>query len=163
MVSEITSENLMKDLEELKRIATIPDLYLANHFIRLRNDVDKEIVPSQLILKNNEEKKIELNDIWQKMIEKIDSFEKNCIRKKHNLEANKKRLNEIETMLKSKEAISLKETEEDIKNEEIILIKKLFQNKTILFTKTNDKKIITNCKLILLNDEFISEKSVNER
>ena len=157
-------EKLLKDLDELKQIATIPNLYLANYFIRLRNDVDKEIAPKQLILKNNEQKKNELNELWQIFIAKIDSFEKNCTRKRFNLEANIKRLNAIETMLKSKEAFNnLKEAEEEICNEEINLMKNVFQNKTIFLTKTNDKIMITNIKLVLLNDEFISKKSVNER
>ena len=157
-------EKLLKDLDELKQKATIPNLFLANYFIRLRNDVDKEIAPKQLILKNDDQKKNELNELWQKFIAKIDSFEKKCLRKRFNLEVNIERLNAIETMLKSKEAVyNLKEAEEEISNEEINLMKNLFQNKTIFLTKADDKKIITNVKLVLLNDEFISEQSVTER
>jgi hypothetical protein len=100
------------------------------------------------------------------MITKIDSFEKNCIRKIYNLDANKIKINELEIKLKNDKFIDLKQTQDEIDKEENNLLQNVFQNKTILFRKhPNDdqsiKKIIDG-QLIFLGDEFISQKSIDE-
>lgn len=69
-------------------------------------------------------------------------------------------INEIETMLNNQETINLNECDEKIENEKTNFIKELFQNKQILFVNLNDKK---NKLLVLLNDEFISKESLEEK
>ena len=96
---ELTRNDLFKELEDLKRIADLPALYLANFFIDLRNDVDKEVVSKQTILNDDKENKTKLNELWQQMIAKINSFEKQCIVSKLNLKSNKQAINLIEEML----------------------------------------------------------------
>ena len=155
MASEITKEKLLNDSNNIKDIIDFPSLYLENYFIELRNDIDKEFALKQLELQNDEEKKKDLNELWQKIIEKTDSFEKSCIKSSYDLEKHKTRINKIETILNNQETINLKKAEEEIKTEEINLLKILFQNKTILFLK--------NQKLVILNDEFISKTSFQKR
>ena len=155
MASEITKEKLLNDSNNIKDIIDFPSLYLENYFIELRNDIDKEFALKQLELQNDEEKKKDLNELWQKIIEKTDSFEKSCIKSSYDLEKHKTRINKIETILNNQETINLKKAEEEIKTEEINLLKILFQNKTILFLK--------NQKLVILNDEFISNTSFQKR
>ena len=155
MASEITKEKLLNDSNNIKDIIDFPSLYLENYFIELRNDIDKEFALKQLELQNDEEKKKDLNELWQKIIEKTDSFEKSCIKSSYDLEKHKTRINKIETILNNQETINLKKAEEEIKTEEINLLKILFQNKTILFLK--------NQKLVILNDEFISKTSFQNR
>ena len=155
MASEITKEKLLNDSNKIKDIIDFPSLYLENYFIELRNDIDKEFALKQLELQNDEEKKKDLNELWQKIIEKTDSFEKSCIKSSYDLEKHKTRINKIETILNNQETINLKKAEEEIKTEEINLLKILFQNKTILFLK--------NQKLVILNDEFISKTSFQKR
>ena len=155
MASEITKEKLLNDSNNIKDIIDFPSLYLENYFIELRNDIDKEFALKQLELQNDEEKKKDLNELWQKIIEKTDSFEKSCIKSSYDLEKHKTRINKIETILNNQETINLKKAEEEIKTEEINLLKILFQNKTILFVK--------NQKLVILNDEFISKRSFQNR
>ena len=67
---------------------------MENYFIELRNDIDKEFALKQLELQNDEEKKKDLNELWQKIIEKTDSFEKSCIKSSYDLEKHKTRINE---------------------------------------------------------------------
>ena len=155
MASEITKEKLLNDSNNIKDIIDFPSLYLENYFIELRNDIDKEFALKQLELQNDEEKKKDLNELWQKIIEKTDSFEKSCIKSSYDLEKHKTRINKIDTILNNQETINLKKAEEEIKTEEINLLKILFQNKTILFLK--------NQKLVILNDEFISKTSFQKR
>ncbi len=155
MAVQITrKEKLMSDVEKLKEIALLPNLYLANYFMDLRNDVDKELLPQQLNLENNQEKKQEMNELWKQIIEKIDSFEKQSKRKKINLEEYQKRISEIEKVLNENSDFNLDEVETVIENEELKLLENLFQNKTIVWT---------NGKLVLLNSDFISRKSLVKR
>ncbi len=63
--------------------------------------------------------------------------------------------------------IDLKKAQYEIEKEENYLFQKLFQNKSILFRKHSnedkpEKKIIDG-QLIVLDDEFISQKSIDER
>ncbi len=135
MAVKITKEGLLNDLDNLKKITELPDLYLANYFEGLRNKVDKEFATKQQELKNDREKKKELDKLWLNMITKIDSFEKICIRKIYNLDANKLKINELEIKLKNEKFIDLKQTQDEIDKEENNLLQNVFQNKTILFRK----------------------------
>ena len=98
------------DLDTLKKITEFPNLYLADYFNDLRNKVDKECDPKQQELQNDKEKK--RNELWKQMITKIDSFEKNCIRKIYDFDVIKIRINEIEEILNSEQLIDLKKVQD---------------------------------------------------
>jgi len=164
MATEIKKEKFLKDLNELKDALEFPNLYMANYFNDLRNDVDKAIAPKQLEFLHDQEKKKQIDDLWQQIIAKIDSFEKNGTINSCNFEPNKKRINEIETILST---TNLKEAEYMIEAEEIKLLQDLFQNKSIMFIKqsTNrkvDSKLLEG-SLVILNDTYISKKSMEIR
>jgi len=163
MDDEIKRKNLLKSVGELKEIADFPSLYLANYFMTMRNDVDKELVLKQVNILNDEAKKNELNKMWLQIIEKIDSFEKNCMRKSYDdLNENIKRLNEIETKLNTKQSISLKEMEESIRDEETFLLENLFQNKTIFFVKSKTIDAIDSYTNYNSNDYYNSPSFLYE-
>ena len=103
MAIEIKREKLFEKIENLKEIAELPTLYLSNYFDELRNDVDKEFAPKQLEYQNDEEKKKHLEEIWQQIISKIDSFEKHYTNTSFDLETNRTRINEIEKKLDNQE------------------------------------------------------------
>jgi len=167
MTVEVTKDKILNDLDKLKGIIELPDLYLADYFDALRNRVDKECATKQLKLQNDKEKKNELDELWQKMITKIDLFERKCIRKIYDLDENKTRITEIEKKLNNEKLIDLKKVQDEIEKEESNLFQKLFQNKSILFRKHSNedkpKKKIIDGQLIVLDDEFISQKSIDER
>ena len=164
MSVQITKEKLLTDLDKLKKITDIPKLYLSNYIKDLRDRVDIEFAPKQQELQYDKEKKKELEELWQQMISKIDSFEKNCIRKTYDLDVNKIRINEIEEIVNSEQLIDLKKVQ--IEKEEINLLQNLFQNKSILFRKYEQDEVqskIIDGQLIVLFDEYISQKTVDER
>ena len=162
MATEITIEKLFNDLNELKDALELPNVYLANYFNGLRNDVDKAFAPKQLTFQNDQEKKKQLDELWQQMINKIDTFEKNCTVDSCDFEPNKKRINEIEAILNT---VNLGEAQYMIEEEEIKLLQDLFQNKSILFIETNmqvESKLIEG-SLVILNNTYISKKSIKKR
>ena len=82
-MNEIKQEELVKNLNDLKKIIEFPQLYLANYFAELRNEVSTEINTKKAKLKDgDEEKKQKLNEIWRKLIEKLDILEKQFINNK---------------------------------------------------------------------------------
>ena len=162
MATEITKEKLFNDLNEIKDALELPNVYLANYFNGLRNDVDKSVAQKQLTFQNDQEKKKQLDELWQQMINKIDTFEKNCTVDSCDFEPNKIRINEIEAILKT---VNLGEAQYMIEEEEIKLLQDLFQNKSILFFETNmqvESKLIES-SLVILNDTYISKKSIKKR
>ena len=162
MATEIKKEKFLKDLNELKDALEFPNLYMANYFNDLRNDVDKAIAPKQLEFLHDQEKKKQIDDLWQQMINRIDTFEKNCTVESCNFESNKKRINEIEAILNT---VNLGEAQYMIEEEEIKLLQDLFQNKSILFIETNmqvESKLIEG-SLVILNNTYISKKSIKKR
>ena len=123
MATGITKEKLLNDLEKLKNTLEFPKLFLANYFKELRSDVDKEFAPKQLELQKEKKNLNQLDELWQQMIAKIDSFEKNCTRGSYDLVTTKKRINRIEAMLNT---IDLKEAEAIIEEEEKSLLENIF-------------------------------------
>ncbi len=101
------------------------------------------------------------------MIEKIDSFEMKCIRfslKEPN--RIKERLDLIETMLNENNFKNLEELTERIQTEETNILSQLFQNKTIAFVSSDVdiyRRYRYNSQLIIINDFFISNKSIKKR
>ena len=63
MATEITKEKLFNDLNELKDALELPNVYLANYFNGLRNDVDRAFAPKQLTFQNDQEKKKQLDEL----------------------------------------------------------------------------------------------------
>lgn len=157
-------EVLLRELHKLKYITDFSGLYLANYFIDLRNKVDKKFVTKLARLKEDDKDvKSKLNVKWLEIIAKIQLFEKNCFKRKFYLEANKQRINTIESSLSNEKALDLKALKEEIKNEEISLMQVLFQNKTIVYVDYDDlfqesKIELIDGLLIVLNDESISHK-----
>ena len=133
-MAETRKQQMLKKLDDLKLIVEIPKLYLANYFQELRNKVDKEMFPKQILHNNDIEKKNELNQIWVEMISKIDSFEKQCTKNIDDLQSNVNRIEEIRITLNNQnEATNLQLIEDKIQEEEFELFKKLFKNRTIIF------------------------------
>ena len=100
------------------------------------------------------------------MISKIDSFEKNCIRRTYDLDVNKIRINEIEEIVNCEQLIDLKKVQDEIEKEEINLLQNLFQNKSILFRKYEQNEVqskIIDGQLIVLFDEFIIQETIDEK
>lgn len=169
-MTEITSEQAFKDLEDLKDIAELDSLYLTEYFNGLRNEVDKEITSQLVNLKNDEQKKTELNKIWHDMIARINAFEQECIYTELNLAENKERIQSIEETLYliDKELVGLEKIFETIESEEINLTKQLFQNKSIIFLNTKEfcddsERNIKDSSLIILNDEAITKNAFKKK
>ncbi len=170
-MSEVRSyEFLNKEIERLKLILELPKLYLADYFIDLRNRVDKNVVSKLANLQNDDEKKKKLNEIWQSMIQKIDSFERKCVRnpKIEMSKKNNERLSSIETILTKHEAKNLEDLYEEIETIEISILHQLFRNKTIAFVEisnicSGETRGLIDYKLIIINDQFIRDKSIEQK
>jgi len=164
MATEITKEKLLNNLNELKDALELPNLCLENYFNDLRNDVDKVFAPKQLEFQNDLKKKKQLEELWQQIIAKIDSFEKNCTTISCDFESIKKRINEIEAII---ETMNLEKAKNMIEAEEIKLMQDIFQNKSILFIKHSThlkvESQLIGARLVILNDTYISKKSIEKR
>ncbi len=159
-LSEKQREQFLKELDDLKQIIELPTLYLANYFSDLRNQVDLEINTQKMLLQNDDKEKQNLNKIWEEMISKIYSFERQYTNKKFEFGYNNEKINAIEDRVKHNEFDGLSEISETIQREENELLKKIFANKTIVFF--NVKKEEKKYKLIVLN-EFINPKEFKKR
>jgi hypothetical protein len=168
--ANITTDQLRRDLETLKKIQHVPNIHLAHFFLDLKNQVEKEIASTQLV-EQDIEKKHELEKMRREIMEKIDTFEKRCSKTqflkfssfKLRTENN---LNSIETLLNSSSGKDLNEIKQSIHTEEINIFKKLFQNKTIAFLKPIkwiellgvawDNSMTSSIgKLVIVNDALI--------
>ena len=106
MSTEITKEKFLKDLNELKDALEYPKLFMANYFNDLRNDVDIAFAPKQLEFLHDQEKKKQIDDLWQQMINRIDTFEKNCKINSCNFEPNKNRITDLKGPIELKTPFS---------------------------------------------------------
>ncbi len=99
--SQKAYDELKMELSLVRKILKMPSFYLANYFIELRAQIDKQI-SFQLANLEEDEKKKELNKTRTTLIDRIDSFEKKCIKNKLNkeeTEAAHERLNSVENQL----------------------------------------------------------------
>ena len=160
-MTDITRDQLLKDLDDLKAKADVPALFLANYFSNLRSEVDKEIVTRQNFMQTDKQKK-NLNVIWHQIIARIDLFEKECVRHKLDLDANKQRIVAIKALLNDNGHTDLKAVKDTIDNEELSIMGALFQNKTIFFIDENLKKKLKYTRLVIVNDEYIGMKSIEK-
>lgn len=127
-----TRSELRIDLERLQKICEMPRLFLADYFIELRNQVDKEIVSKQV---QSQHEAIEfLKQTWTELIEKIETFERKCYSnqkvKDKTLETLLDRLSLIEMLLNDESVHDWSEFQVAIQTEDNLL-KHLFKNKTI--------------------------------
>ena len=159
-MAETKKRQMLQKIEDLKLIIEIPKLYLVNYFQNLRNEVDKEMLPKQILHHNDTEMKNEIDQIWNEMISKIDSFEKQC-KNKDELQSNLNQINEIRIMLGDQNETTLDKIEDKIQDEELNLFKKLFQNKTIIFENLFGKE--DHKRLLIVKDEFINWKTEEKK
>ena len=153
-MAEIKNQQMLQKLEGLKSIVELPKLYLAYYFQELRNKVDLEMVSKQMLHRNDIEMKNKSNQIWIEMISKIDSFEKQC-KNKDELQSNSNRIDQIRIMLDNQnELTNLVIIEDKILEEEFNLLKKLFQNKTIIFENILSKA--GHRRLVIIDDEYVN-------
>ena len=167
-MTKITKEQLSKELDDLKDVIEAPNLFLACYFCELRNKVDKEIVSKQAKLQEDKQKLAELNKIWKEIISRIDSFEKQVINCKLKLEKNRNIINYMLTALGGEEAVNLEESKEAFDNEYLNLMRTLFQTNTIVFVNTKEfldesKRTLIDSKLIVLNDVYVSFRTISKR
>ena len=155
---------LEMEIEKLAKIKECPRLYLANYFADLKHDVDIEMAKHQQTYQKEKEKKEKIMEIWLHMIEKIKSFEKLCFDNKLNkVTSDIKNIPNIDIS-----GLSTKEVEEAVRNEENNIMQQLLQNRTIAFINVKyflelSKRELTDFKLVILNDVFVSNKAFKFR
>ncbi len=134
------------DLELAKKMIDHSILYISDYFIDLRCHVD---LAFNQISNNNS------NDLWLKMINKINSFEMECIKNERIFIRQNSECKQNDNESSSSSSLNL------IKNEE----KRIFQNRSILFlekVKLNRlywSEIFNETdsfKLVIINDDYLS-------
>ena len=132
-------------------MAEIPQLYLADYFIGLRNEIDTAY------LKKKRKGKSE-DDAWQKIITRIEAFEKE-LTKSNDSQLSDLFVEEIKSKINNSN-IDLEEhtlkttTEELIEMEEHKIRKAIFLNKTIT--------VFDHDKLVIVNGQFLTDQSLQE-
>ena len=154
---------LLKELDDIRKVCEMPKLYLADYFSELRNQTDMEIVPKHL-KETNPEKKTKLSNLWQTLIDKIDQYEKKFLSFKDQnvFLATLQKIDSLQEILNKSENIKsakdLNELGEEIFNEKLNILKHLFQNETIALTKIGQ---INHFQLIIINDEYLDLQTFN--
>lgn len=155
------TDELKKNLEELKFLFEGPRLFVENFFKDLKNQVNSNA---------SEEQKTEL-------IDKIELFEIECFKNirpydkvdiitiimnyEHDYNFSietKKNIQKIEEKIKQSDNIDLKEIQILIENEETRIKRYLFSNKTILFMHDFGWK--KENFLMIIDDEYLSKNSM---
>ena len=172
-----TKNELINELTMLKELCSVcgSQAYLRNYFNDLKNDVEIEILskqisfsPAQTII--FQRKLIELR---QQLIDRIEAFESkiNAQERDEQVTASivttREKLNSIFSLINENHS-QLDEIEESIQCEETNILKHLFQNKTIAFVNVEQlvgesKREMIDFKLIIVRDEFISNKAIKQR
>jgi hypothetical protein len=159
-------ENVFQDLQttftEMKSIIDTPKSFLIKHFDGVRNKIDLEC---QKYLENNElelkyKKKAVLRQ--QKMIDEVDSFQKQCLANLKTEQLDQIKLEEYEKRLQLQDKDDVMELGKDLCCAIHKIKKELFMNQGIVFfTKENYEKIFTESdsvmfgNLFLIEDEFL--------
>jgi hypothetical protein len=169
-MNDFKKDQLQIELDNLRLICLSPLLYLINYFSDLRSQVDIEILRKQLIKPFDLKKNKKIKELWIEMIAKIEIFEKKCIKNKFNLQAEKERLGSIDALLNDENKLKdLNKIKKAIEIEEYRILSELFKNQTIAFVnikQLNDKQekeLLIDKKLVILNDGFIRLKSINQK
>lgn len=118
---------------DLKQMCQCPQLFVANYFVDLRNQVDKIFARKQI------DENYVNDEAWTKMINRINVFEQECHK---NANKSKQILNELNSSDQSEKAFKL-----------------LFQNKTIMFINFNESSSAKDFKLIIINDDIIGSQA----
>lgn len=134
------------ELELAKKMIDHSILYISDYFIDLRSHVDLAFV--QILSNNN-------NDLWLKMINKINSFEMECIKNERIFIRQNSECKQNDNDESSSSSLNL------IKNEE----KRIFQNRSILFLEKLKLNRLywseifnetDSFKLVIINDDYLS-------
>ena len=170
----INKDELRIQLKALRQTCESPSLYLSSYFNHLRKQIDQSIC-SVNIDQTDEENCVRLNLIWQKLIDKIDSFEINASGEQLDIVTSTERLDRIESILLNDKRKGNLEVVldfllfylETIQNEETRILSQLFQNKTITFVhvphERHSLRKLFEWKLVIINDEFINMRSFHQR
>ena len=124
--------------EKYDLIRKFPNFYLSNIFSDLKSKIDYHFA-----LKLNGKQSLDQMIIWSNMIQKINDFETECYKYNSKNKINSDNLIEMEKII--------------FKNKSIFLLSKS-ENDHMDFFKEKENNDI---KLIIISDEYISEKSIN--
>lgn len=143
-------------IEQLKSMVEIPNLYISDYFINLRNEFDKIYMQKRIANKNQEV--IQEKQEWEDIINKITLNEKECLAnlsKKRFSDKIKKEINEkiqlIEQRFNNDEDV-----EADLLAVTYTVKKILFSNKTVTLIKN------ANCKYNRSNAEYIEDEDEDD-
>ena len=146
----------MNAIHDLRQIFEIPKLYLANYFLNLRNELDKEVYSNLINLE--EDDKTKLDEIWKEIILKINLHENKCMENSINdIETISETLNSLELNLNRQDQTynDLNEIKQQIDTIDYEIMKQLFLNKTIAFIPIGQhyfKYFLINLDLQIIND-----------
>jgi len=165
----LTENELENDLKSLKSICHDPNSFRSKYFADLRNDINKMMkIKGDNERDTNEKEKIKKS--WTQMINKINSFEKECSQtmlSKQTIDETTKQIKRVEAILRNNPS-DLSEIYGILQNEELKILKILFQNKTMFFFSnmfefefdSTDKRLIVEINFIVINDELIERKFI---
>ncbi len=154
-------------IQELKQTCVCQEFYVRKYFNGLTNQVGQQMSHKLMTETNNETKK-EITILWNQLTTKLDLLEEECLQNKLIKEFTEntiKNLNEIESMFKTADSTLI---ERLIRIQEENIQRIIFKNRTILFLNGKDflnKKYreLCDCKLLIINDEFISHIAFKEK
>ena len=156
------SENNYKEIKEkLKSIIESPRLYLSEHFTDLRTNIDKDYA----LISLDGEYKEENNNIWNKMINRVNEYEQEClnkITKKGFSQEIRDETNQLIETVQTGYVIRELHEEQLFKLQEIIFI-----NQTIFYLQNDhngllyfkDGSLLKN-KLIIVKNLFLNEMEI---
>ena len=124
-----------KNLLELRTIIEAPKLYLSKYFADLRTEIDLDFAPISINNEINIEEKESNIKIWIEMINRINQFEKECL--KISKKAYTNNTNEIFRLIETNSHFTNDQKLELIEKEINRLKKILFLNQIIIYNITN--------------------------
>lgn len=168
--------SLKTDLESLRNLLNYPRFYLSNYFNDIRNEADVAFIKKDLD-ETDPDFKRKIKENWLEIIEKIDSFEKECIQMLAGNSFSKQIQNEtneliekIENKLNENKSVDLNEINGLIYDQVQKLERILFQNKFMVFllrtqclyTKSICESMdfhTTVGKLVIITNEYLGRLS----
>ena len=161
------NQKFKSDLLELKQTCHCQEFYLKKYFNGIRSQVGKEL-SHKLMIETKEEKKNEFTQLWNQIVDRVAELEEEFLQFKLSKDFSEntiKQLNSIEAMLKTGDPVLI---EKRIRIEEENIQRNIFRDRTIVFLNGKDYlnksyRELIDCKMLIINDEFISQKSFIER
>ena len=155
--------NLRNQFEQLNLLYQFPRLYLHKYFNDMKTRIDITFVKKERILIDDQLKE-ELNNNWFDMLQKVNQFEQDCLRKltmKFDPETNRN-IQLISDRIRNNES---NQDLYDLINDQIANIERvLFLNKTILFfEKLNQEETAIFGTLIIITNENLNSLLFKER